>query len=288
MHSLASLLVVAALLAAPTVVAHGQDLAISRESPAAASASSAAVASGAPSNTRSVYRVSLAVDLSVTAAADLAILIPYVLSSKLIRTRCPCDPSEVDSFDRGAIGNTSRAADLISSATVGAAMSVPVLLDALALGFRRPLFEDTLVFVETLSLNGALVTAAKYLVQRPLPRTYAGDSRLVHQPRGYRSFYSGHTSIIFAALSATSMTLRLRYGERWWPWVATLLIGGSVAVERVADGRHFPTDVMLGAAMGTLVGIAVPWLHARPRSFAHGLFALPVRAGAGLGWMTTL
>lgn len=236
----------------------------------------------------SVYRASLAVDLPVTFAADLAILIPYSLSAKLIRSRCPCDTNEVDHFDRRAIGNTSRAANLISDVTVGVATSVPVLLDALSLGLGRPLFEDALVFAETLSLNGALVTAAKYLVQRPLPRTYAEDSKLIDKPRGYRSFYSGHTSIVFAALSATSMTLRLRYGERWWPWVATLLVGGSVAVERVADGRHFPTDVMFGAAMGTLVGIAVPWLHARPRSFAHGLFAMPVRGGAGLGWMKRL
>ena len=234
---------------------------------------------------RSVYRVSLAVDLPVTATAGLSVLLPYILSAHLIRTRCPCDRSEVDRFDRHAIGNTSAAANWISDITVGAGMTVPVLLDAFALGLSRPLFEDTLVFVETLTLNGALATAAKYLVQRPLPRTYANDSSLIDKPRGYRSFYSGHTSLIFAALSASSMTLRLRYGEHWWPWIGTALIGSSVAVERVADGRHFPTDVMVGAAMGTLVGMAVPWLHARPRSFAHGFFAMPVRGGAGVGWM---
>ncbi|MDB4986000.1 MAG: phosphoesterase PA-phosphatase related [Myxococcaceae bacterium] len=240
------------------------------------------------SDPRSVYRVSLAVDLPVTAASGLAVLIPYALSQRLIRQRCPCDPGEVDRFDRRAIGNTSRAANLLSDVTVGLGIAVPAVLDALALGLSRPLFEDALVFTETLALNGALVTAAKYSVQRPLPRTYAGDRVLTHKPGGYRSFYSGHTSMIFSALSATAMTLRLRYGERYWPWLGTLLIGASVAVERVADGRHFPTDVMLGAAMGTLVGIAVPWLHARPDSFVHGMFATPVAGGASIGWLKAL
>ena len=35
-----------------------------------------------------------------------------------------------------------------------------------------------------------------------------------------------------------------------------------MAVERVAAGRHFPSDVMVGAVMGTLVGVLVHALHA--------------------------
>jgi membrane-associated phospholipid phosphatase len=117
-----------------------------------------------------------------------------------------------------------------------------------------------------MAVNGLLLTAAKFITQRPLPRTYAGDPSLINRPEGYRSFYSGHTSNVFAALSATAMTIRLRYGEKTWPWVVTAVLGSSVAVERVADGRHFPTDVMAGAVMGTAVGIVVPWLHSRSKS----------------------
>ena len=73
------------------------------------------------------------------------------------------------------------------------------------------LLEDATVYVDTLSVNGALVTAAKYIVQRPLPRTYAGDPALVNQPGGYRSFYSGHTSLVVAALSATAVTLTFHF-----------------------------------------------------------------------------
>jgi undecaprenyl-diphosphatase len=59
------------------------------------------------------------------------------------------------------------------------------------------------------------------------------------------------------------MTLRLRYGERVWPWLVMLAVGASVAIERVAYGYHFPTDVIAGSVAGLAIGVAVPLLHAR-------------------------
>ena len=40
-------------------------------------------------------------------------------------------------------------------------------------------------------------------------------------------------------------------------------VSASVAVERVAAGWHFPTDVLAGALVGTTVGVVVPALHLR-------------------------
>ena len=59
------------------------------------------------------------------------------------------------------------------------------------------------------------------------------------------------------------VTIRKRYGEQVWPWIVGALITSSVAVERVASGHHFPTDVAVAAVAGTAVGFAVPWLHFR-------------------------
>jgi membrane-associated phospholipid phosphatase len=229
---------------------------------------------------RAVYRVNPHRDAIILAATALATALPYALADKLITPRCPCDPREVNAFDRGAIGNTSAFARTLSDATLGATLVVPVVIDALNLHTRSPWEADVIVVAQTVAVNGALVTAAKYIVQRPLPRTYAGDPALIDRPGGYRSFYSGHTSLVFAALSAWSMTIRLRYGEKTWPWIATAVLGGSVAIERVADGRHFPSDVIVGAIMGTATGIAVPALHARKRAArAH----LTLGPGGGIG-----
>lgn len=209
-----------------------------------------------------IYEVSFPVDGAVIGVSALGILVPYALSSRIIHPTCPCSPSSVNSFDRGVIGNASDTADLVSNVTVGLAIVAPPVADWLALGASRTLLDDLVVFTESLTVNGALNTAVKYAVQRPIPRAY-GDPAAAASPGSYRSFYSGHTSLTFAALATTSVTLNARYRLTWQPWVATVVIGASVALERVLAGYHFYTDVLVGAAAGAAVGVAVPLIHLR-------------------------
>ncbi len=237
-----------------------------------------AAAPADPGGVEPLYQVDARVDVPVVAASALTIAVPALLASRLIHPTCPCDPASVNAFDRGAIGNHSDAADAVSTVTVGLTLVVPPVLDAWALGRGDALTADLVVFGEVVLVNGALVQIVKYSVQRPLPRTYAGDPGLVGSPGGYRSFYSGHTSTAVAALTAAAYTLRRRYGERIWPWLVVAGVGASVGLERVAAGRHFPTDVIAGAAAGAAVGLAVPWLHARAPSLA----VLPMRGGLAI------
>lgn len=212
---------------------------------------------------RSVYRVEPALDGAVLAVSSLAITLPWLLEDRIIDVRCPCDPSEVPDWERFAIGNESPAADFAANVTVALSVLVPPAVGLLRLGWSRAWVEDLVVFAEALAVNGALVTAVKYTVQRPIPLAYAGDPAWVQEPGSYRAFYSGHVSTAVTALTAAAWTARLRSGERVWPWIAAAAVGASVAVERVAGGHHFPSDVVVGAAMGLAVGTAVPLLHAR-------------------------
>ena len=127
----------------------------------------------------SVYRVSRKVDTPVTIVASLATVLPYAFANRLITPRCPCDPHELNTFDRGAIGNRNDFARQLSDITVGSIIILPLVFDARDVQARGPFQEDMLVFAQTLLVNGALTTAAKFIVQRPLPRTYAGDPNLI-------------------------------------------------------------------------------------------------------------
>src|SRR5581483_12495202 len=157
---------------------------------------------------------------------------PVAVASHIITPTCPCDPSSVNRIDRTVIGNASDAADRVSTATVAAAIIGPPLADWIALRDVTPWLEDVVVFTEANSVKGALATAAKYSVQRPIPRVYSGTAA-ANDPGNYRAFYSGHTSLAFAALSTASVTMNRRYGLTWQPWVATAVVGASVAMERV-------------------------------------------------------
>lgn len=88
-----------------------------------------AEANSAATDTRSIYRLSPWVDGTVTGAATLAIAVPYALSSKRIKPRCPSDPAKVNALDRGTIGNHSDFADALSTATVGVVSPGQAILD---------------------------------------------------------------------------------------------------------------------------------------------------------------
>jgi membrane-associated phospholipid phosphatase len=175
--------------------------------------------------------------------------------------RCPCDRNEVNSFDRDTIDNHSDVADMIGTSLVVGSAIIPVGLDFAILGANKVAVEDTVVMAEALSISGALVSIAKSAFPRPYPRTYAGSK--VNDATNYQSFYSGHTAIAFTALSTTAMTIGRRYDIHVIPWIITGVVGSGVAISMVAAGWHFPSDVLVGAALGTGAGIAVPIFHYR-------------------------
>lgn len=78
------------------------------------------------------------------------------------------------------------------------------------------------------------------------------------------SFYSGHASGAFAAATFTGVWFDHTYPQSpWSKWVWTGTMGTAVAISglRVAAGKHYPTDVVVGALVGSSIGWLVPWLH---------------------------
>jgi membrane-associated phospholipid phosphatase len=127
-----------------------------------------------------------------------------------------------------------------------------------------PVFlEDATVYAEALAVDEGLTTLTKYATRRPRPRAYAGDPAEIRSTDGYLAFFSGHTSVVTAAMTVTALTLQKRHGHRVWPWIMAAAVGAAVAAQRVAAGQHFYTDVVAGFAVGAATGAAVPLLHAR-------------------------
>jgi membrane-associated phospholipid phosphatase len=230
---------------------------------------------------RQVYRLNLAVDIPITAVGGIAALSRAFLKDKFARISCPCDPAGINFIDRGsASGNSSHGASIASDIAVAMAIAGPPAFDLFDIGVSKAFGEDLMIFAETLAVNTTIQQVVNFSVARPRPRTYANDPAYLNNAEGYLSFYSGHVATVFAALSAASVTSRLRYGEQVWPWILTGVVGTSVAVERVYAGSHFPTDVAAGALAGAAIGVIVPWLHARSPKYAFSI--LPAEGGRGL------
>lgn len=81
----------------------------------------------------------------------------------------------------------------------------------------------------------------------------------------FHSFPAGHVVEAFGVAAASGVVASMR-GYRLAPlvWAAGMMIGVATAYTRMAADRHYFTDVLAGAAIGTVVGGGVPLLFHRP------------------------
>lgn len=157
------------------------------------------------------------------------------------------DRDPLEELGRGLRRSHGRNADiLLATATdVGSVYGLAGMATAVGVGMGRRAAVDV---VGAGALGWFFGQAAKPLVDRPRPWQTGIADLLVHPPMG-SSWPSGHTAVSTAV--ATALTTR---GRR----VATVawLLAGMVGGTRVHVGAHHPTDVVAGAGVGVLSGLA--------------------------------
>src|SRR5438105_4213104 len=124
---------------------------------------------------------------------------------------------------------------------------------------------------ESIALADVLAVGLKLMAGRQRPymdiknpynfqlwRGFAGDQ--------FRSFPSGHAVTAFAFASTLT-----RETQFWWPhasfWIGTVFYGGAglVGASRMYNNMHWASDVMAGAAIGTIIGLkVVKYTHSNP------------------------
>ena len=104
------------------------------------------------------------------------------------------------------------------------------------------------------SLLGSLIfinMIIKNLVARARPyKVIETLTILVPEPKEF-SFPSGHAASSFAAGVVLYLTLPKKYG------VPALILAVLISLSRLYVGVHYPTDVLGGMVMGTLIAVAV-------------------------------
>jgi len=206
------------------------------------------------------YRVGWADAASVTAAATIALLGAHTTPPPA--TCAPCDRSELPGIDRWTVGLRSGPARTASDvALVGVAGGA--LLAAVSGVEPTRARGDVVVLANAVAWTSAATEWLKVGFHRARPALYRdGAAQAAAEATNRRSFPSGHTSIAFAtAVAYTTLSQRqqLPHATR----NSLLLLGGATGVGalRVLGGKHFPTDVLAGAALGSAIGWIVARLH---------------------------
>jgi len=132
-------------------------------------------------------------------------------------------------------------------------------------GNARHIYENAAILLECLLFETALSQGVKKVVARKRPAFYYGRGSATEyggSPEQENvSFFSGDTAAAFA-LASGAATLSFLRGYASAPYVtgAGALFALGTGVLRVAADVHWPSDVLVGAVIGTGIGIAVPLL----------------------------
>lgn len=126
----------------------------------------------------------------------------------------------------------------------------------------------------------AITTITKSLVGRHRPHLEDGPYKLEGPSfkDEYNSFPSGHSTMAFAVSSALAAEI-----DDPWASVGLYALAGMTALSRLYVDRHWGSDVVFGAVVGTICGHSVVNLH-DPAGDEAGLLIIPAVNGITAVW----
>jgi undecaprenyl-diphosphatase len=155
-----------------------------------------------------------------------------------------------------------------SSSTYPVSLLTPATL--LSVGYYqkdKQLIKKGWAAVGTLAINTAITQGLKYGINRTRP--YISYPNLIHTDviENDPSFPSGHTSTAFA----TAANLSIQFNNKWYVAVPAYAWATSVGYSRLYLGKHYPSDVLAGAAIGIGAAYLNNWLQQKcfPKKYRH-------------------
>jgi membrane-associated phospholipid phosphatase len=234
------------------------------------------------------------VDGIVTGGLAVSTLTLLLLNNKLAPLDCKwCAPGTIDgNISRSVLWSNPAVANTVSNVmqfaipvgVVGFALIQGYLHDDPAAGWSA-----VLLITEATSLAMLTNVIVKYTTGRARPYIWQGTPDLYPATTSDAnvSFFGGHTTFVFAVVVSGS-TLFFMQDMPGAPWVlgAGLAAASFTAYLRMAAGKHYLSDTLVGAGVGSLIGWAVPYLFHRPgkKGPPQAGDLLPAPGGIAIAW----
>lgn len=147
--------------------------------------------------------------------------------------------------------------------------AAPIAMIMMDLSDRSNLLPDFMGFLETFFTNRAATSLLKQIVGRERPKlefaeeegaTPSEIAALDADEGNHESFPSGHSSGSFAFASYIERAVARRMGLdnpwRYASFTGFYGLAGAISISRIRRDKHFFTDIVAGAAMGTFIARA--------------------------------
>jgi len=128
--------------------------------------------------------------------------------------------------------------------------------------FKDPRAKTTALdsIAATAIASGIVTNSFKYVIGRGRPTDGHGGAYNFRPFSGQDSFSSGHTTEAFALASVIS-----EHYDSLWVQVPAYGLASAVGYARLNNNRHWPSDVLAGATIGTFVGKTVVHFNRKHR-----------------------
>ena len=189
---------------------------------------------------------------------------------------------EINALDAAAMYPYAEGLDTLGTVGAYTALLIPAISVLYEIDFPDRFITYSVMYAEAFLLTFGSKDLIKALVSRYRPFSYLGTVPAGELDDVSNSFPSGHTAFGFLGATFLSSTFCTEYPDS--PWKLPVILGsytlaGSVAVSRVLSGNHFITDVLAGAALGSLWGWIVPRIHVHNRESDIDIAPVPTSGG---------
>ena len=181
----------------------------------------------------------------------------------------PLSSGSVNAFDRGLMYEYNKPWNIAGDVFLYGLIAMPVV--SLAGNQKNGYAWATYgaMYAESALLVFGTCELLKNSIPRYRPYCYFEDIPSGKDADYYKSFPSRHTA--FAFMSAGFLTATFFTEHPNSPWKIPLAaisysLAAAVGTSRIFSGNHFLSDVLAGAALGSVYGYLIPWLHLRKKS----------------------
>jgi membrane-associated phospholipid phosphatase len=168
--------------------------------------------------------------------------------------------------DRGLMFSYNRPLDTISDYGVYGLLLLPTVSLAGNIKDAKAWLTYGIMYAQAFCFTFGTKDLLKNAIIRYRPYMYSGGIPDGMMTDYYNSFPSGSTALAFLSAGFLSATFSAEYPDSKWkiPIITgAYSVAAGIAACRIGSGSHFLTDVLAGAAIGTLYGWVIPLLHKR-------------------------